>query len=192
MQLLFALGLLLMLVAGALWVRGFWSYDEFIVERPGKDTRPFYEGVSFRVSRFRLQLDWVRAYRSPIGPHLGETPRPWMLRHDRMRPPTKPPDEGFGFQFGCGKAAQGAPGQPAYYAYAKIPTWFAFITCVALTAASYVCLRRAYHRRLREQRNLCPACGYDLRGAEHERCPECGEAVAHDSHGEPSPLSKMK
>ena len=26
----------------------------------------------------------------------------------------------------------------------------------------------------RERRGLCTACGYDLRGARHEHCPECG------------------
>jgi hypothetical protein len=24
---------------------------------------------------------------------------------------------------------------------------------------------------------LCEICGYDLRGAQHERCPECGAVV---------------
>ena len=27
---------------------------------------------------------------------------------------------------------------------------------------------------IRRKRGLCVACGYDLRGAEHEACPECG------------------
>ena len=29
-------------------------------------------------------------------------------------------------------------------------------------------------RLIRRRRGLCPACGYDLRHAEHEACPECG------------------
>ncbi len=29
-------------------------------------------------------------------------------------------------------------------------------------------------RLIRRRRGLCPACGYDLRHAEHEGCPECG------------------
>ncbi len=34
-------------------------------------------------------------------------------------------------------------------------------------------------RWLRRHRGLCLACGYDLRGAVHERCPECGVVVLH-------------
>jgi hypothetical protein len=32
-------------------------------------------------------------------------------------------------------------------------------------------------RRRRVRRGLCARCGYDLRGAEHEQCPECGAAT---------------
>ena len=37
---------------------------------------------------------------------------------------------------------------------------------------------RDRRKRTRQSRGLCPACAYDLRGAAHERCPECGEPVA--------------
>lgn len=33
-------------------------------------------------------------------------------------------------------------------------------------------------RRCRVREGCCTACGYDLRGAAHERCPECGTATA--------------
>lgn len=33
-------------------------------------------------------------------------------------------------------------------------------------------------RILRRRRGLCLRCGYDLRGAAHSRCPECGDEVA--------------
>ena len=36
-------------------------------------------------------------------------------------------------------------------------------------------------RYIRRKRGLCVACGYDLRHAEHDACPECGAAI-------PSPL----
>ncbi len=32
----------------------------------------------------------------------------------------------------------------------------------------------ALRRLIRRRRGLCPACGYDLRHAEHQACPECG------------------
>ncbi len=32
----------------------------------------------------------------------------------------------------------------------------------------------ALRRLIRRRRGLCPACGYDLRHAVHEACPECG------------------
>ncbi len=35
----------------------------------------------------------------------------------------------------------------------------------------------ALRRLIRRRRGLCPACGYDLRHAEHEACPECGFAA---------------
>jgi hypothetical protein len=31
-------------------------------------------------------------------------------------------------------------------------------------------------RRLRRRRGRCVRCGYDLRGAAHDQCPECGAA----------------
>ena len=33
----------------------------------------------------------------------------------------------------------------------------------------------ALRRFIRHKRGLCVKCGYDLSGAEHEVCPECGE-----------------
>ena len=35
----------------------------------------------------------------------------------------------------------------------------------------------AARRIVRRRRGHCPQCGYDLRGAEHEVCPECGVEV---------------
>ncbi len=40
-------------------------------------------------------------------------------------------------------------------------------------------------RLIRQRRGLCPACGYDLKHAEHESCPECGAAYAA-AHGSSS------
>ncbi len=35
----------------------------------------------------------------------------------------------------------------------------------------------ALRRFIRRKRGLCVACGYDLRHAEHDACPECGAAI---------------
>lgn len=60
---------------------------------------------------------------------------------------------------------------------ALLPAWPGFGVDVALFAFGWLAfflliawLRRGY----RAHRGLCVACKYDLRGAEHERCPECG------------------
>jgi hypothetical protein len=49
-----------------------------------------------------------------------------------------------------------------------------FATALWLLIPGPLALRRAIRRR----RGRCVKCGYDLRGVEHERCPECGLAVA--------------
>ena len=41
-----------------------------------------------------------------------------------------------------------------------------------------VLLRRRVRAALRRRRGQCERCGYDLRGAAHERCPECGARTA--------------
>ena len=35
----------------------------------------------------------------------------------------------------------------------------------------------ALRRLIRRKRGFCPDCGYDLRHADHDTCPECGAAL---------------
>jgi hypothetical protein len=61
------------------------------------------------------------------------------------------------------------------YDIIAFPAWLP-VTVFALPPAAYV--RRLVTRakaRCRQRKNLCPACGYDLR-ATPDRCPECGLA----------------
>lgn len=43
---------------------------------------------------------------------------------------------------------------------------------------TYAFLVGPMRRRSRRRRGLCEACGYDLRGTEGDRCPECGSIIA--------------
>src|SRR5688572_27024245 len=52
---------------------------------------------------------------------------------------------------------------------AAVPSWFAVLVCVVVTAVPTSRLLKARGRNARQMRGLCPACGYDLRGAAHER-----------------------
>ncbi len=57
------------------------------------------------------------------------------------------------------------------------PIWPGFAVNTIFYAAilwPLICGPFVLRRHLRRKRGLCVACGYDLRHAEHEVCPECG------------------
>jgi hypothetical protein len=58
--------------------------------------------------------------------------------------------------------------------FVLVPCWMLVVLFAALPAARFAWARR---RRLRDERGLCPSCGYDLR-ATPDRCPECGAIPA--------------
>ncbi len=58
----------------------------------------------------------------------------------------------------------------------SIPLWMPTASFGGLTWYLWLPYRR---RRLREQRGLCAACGYNLRGSPGPRCPECGTAFGN-------------
>lgn len=53
-----------------------------------------------------------------------------------------------------------------------VPHWLVAVACSAYPVTQT--LARARRRARRRRRGLCVMCGYDLRGNESQRCPECG------------------
>jgi hypothetical protein len=62
-----------------------------------------------------------------------------------------------------------------------VPTWFVTLLAAGLIAPAAFHLRRERRKRHRRAAGECESCGYDLRGAAHERCPECGADVVATS-----------
>ena len=94
--------------------------------------------------------------RLPIQPAAGgiQLPDRWVMEHDRqwLRLTTLP----------CRPIWSGFAMNTIFYAAIL---WF-------LTLGPF-----AARRLIRRRRGRCIECGYDLRGAEHEVCPECGAAT---------------
>ncbi len=60
------------------------------------------------------------------------------------------------------------------------PIWPGFALNTLFYAAvvwSLIFGRFALRRHIRRKRGLCVACGYDLRHADHDACPECGAMI---------------
>ena len=109
---------------------------------------------------FKVNNGWSRTtpygYPSPRGSHtLGFA---WVHnRHDHSFP----------------TAYRGTIHLEGWNAALTLPYWFlAGVTGIWLVPAG-LALRRRMRRRWRAGRDLCPACGYDLR-ATPGKCPECG------------------
>lgn len=178
MKFLFAIGVLLTLGAVALWVRGSWGTDVIVAERAAG---AYADVIS--VTFDRRQIACSIAYFRPSD----STPVPaslkWSLTHKRHEHPNLwPPDGphwwqrlGFGFAV-TDYAAATQPLTMKSLGFAA-PWWFVTAASVVVSTVAYRSLWRGTRRR-RRTAGRCESCGYDLRGAAHERCPECGEPVA--------------
>ena len=173
-QLLFALGLSLTLSAAALWVRGAWATHQLRLMRQWENHDDYHEAhVYFHVSAWTCGLHWVRRKEAGAARiYRGFLVMPqWHVSHE-VFPPTPPRLRG-GFGFTNDRWDDGV----SFDRSASIPTWLLLTTAVAVTALPARALWRARKRATSDRRGLCRACGYDLRGADHERCPECGASV---------------
>jgi hypothetical protein len=66
------------------------------------------------------------------------------------------------------------------------PLWFRFaVNTIIYGALLWLALLGpfAWRRYRRRRRGCCPACGYDMRHAEHVVCPECGRRVVKTGTG---------
>jgi|SRR5688572_30653966 len=193
-QFLFALGLLLSVVAALAIVRGFWATDIFELE-VGRSIAPqatrshklglltghrmcavawdrkdvaFAPGTLVSVDPFELRMN--------SGPPLFSTPLPSRLSTVWER---------LGFILIAQDVGPSPPLSSNYegpsFTHRErgviVPTWFVALGATLLTFFPLRALRRARRVRLRGEAGLCLACGYDLRGAAHERCPECGATI---------------
>jgi hypothetical protein len=87
------------------------------------------------------------------------------------------------FQSGLPHRGLGQVGKPIepQLAFPLRPIWPGFLANTALYAAALCLLSlvpTTMKRAIRRHHGRCIACGYDLRGAAHEYCPECGGAIA--------------
>jgi hypothetical protein len=179
-QLLFAVGVLVLAAGLAALVRGSWVTQTFLFSwvRPPRDGVQVVHNVDVRVGR---QVCWVIASRTQRRLDEPET-SPWRPRVSMERGTAQPPDtflrpggDSVWDRLGFMPVWRGsARPHPQTERGAAVPTWFIAVLGAMVALPGLLSRRRARGQRSRRARGLCPACGYDLRGAEHERCPECG------------------
>jgi hypothetical protein len=164
-QLCFAIGALFTLAAAALWVRAIFAHDAIDLKTGYRSDRLVVVRVDASLSSCAgdVTVRWTERYGlqgEPFDPA-------WLVTTMRRR--THEPQTvrlGFGYEaFQSSDVAQWI---------GRVPLWFVFVVGIALAAPSFAALRAPGRHNVA---GLCPSCGYDLRGAAHERCPECGQAV---------------
>ena len=57
--------------------------------------------------------------------------------------------------------------------------WIGFVWVASAWACRFIYIKPIRCAMREEGYILCINCGYDLRGTDHEACPECGADVAH-------------
>lgn len=169
--------------AGA-WVRSCWRADILQADLRANAFLRAYSCDGIVVVQFcrgvgspRRAFDWVVCSTADCRCAYENTVFSSALKAGRaMVPNSRVEMSSFSFW----KESWSAQGQSAMVASGSVPHW-ALALLVFLPCAGK--LARVYGRARRRRRGLCPECGYDLRGSEGQRCPECGAPAESRSTG---------
>jgi hypothetical protein len=190
MQVILGMGLILSTIAGVAAVRGFGATDFFRISlnrMPARDRR-VDDSLALITSHWACGVFWSRGHETVTAPDIVMLPTGFEARHETGRARRDLYLTGVGplswNGLGFMLRDETTPTTTPYGLYERseygvlAPTWFIALTGAAMTYFPARSLRRERRLRHRRAAGQCLACGYDLRGAEHECCPECGEAVA--------------
>lgn len=195
MQIFFVLGLVLTLATGTLWVRGFWTADSWSIGRGEIDDVFVWKRLGIHTDSTVMLVSFHRRQFPEDQPHPEQTGITFSHQSETSRPFSfiAWPDESLPFWNRVGFHYESAADDVGLSRWdGGVPSWFVVLLCLVTTIISSRYVTREHRSRSRLARGLCLACGYELRGAAHERCPECGSLVSPASHDDPSSLSKMK
>ena len=189
MQFLFVFGLLLTVAAGFLLVRSFSIFDSCWIARAWIDGgNRVHNSISVRTDGGRFHLGFERMQESievasrvsrpPLGLRASYGASPSSL-------PSWPKGDSLWNWIGFDYEATSKSTRDRGYLHRRVsmPIWLIVFVCATMAAAPYGYLRRDKLRQRRRAHGLCVSCGYDLRGAAHEHCPECGHLVPAEFKG---------
>lgn len=175
-------GLVVALLASAVWVRSIWRLDQLQWDtdpRPlpvvvGQAPMVWAHGYDIRSSAGGLLIFWSSKwapalnYRKPTGSSFS-----WVIEDQPEYPYIGSQRARVRFQFGGFELSTQEWSFPTGWNRTRLvvmPLWFVI---AVLGAPGVIMLTRDRRRRRRNKTGCCMKCGYDLR-ATPGRCPECG------------------
>ena len=190
MLLVFALGIVLAVVSAGLWVSGQFGVNHIPIAFAWADgTTAFTHQIDLSAGAWLLAWEGARIEhdRSSLDattsiPNRFSISRNWIPgRYAVSRRADAPLIERLGFTFDFDPMPVGPQRRVAGYVM-SVPLWFPLSVGMTLAGLGARHLWRTRIRLRRRAAGQCESCGYDLRGAAHERCPECGETVVVPAH----------